>query len=370
MAEVDQLLEVIRKLRTIQPQPIMETLLDASTLVFLYDVRFHQVSVIVQGAEPPGWLSYDADQPGPPPLTLNALIMPNNRRDGHYYVDRALGHVSTLPVSRSQADFGITLVMYYFAKFYAHSQYAKFAMMFQPVDELKILERFLAEEQGSRRRLPYELAFTRGYGLRDVKYTEKGSLTVGMFTELTMFLYQPACTRDTFVARMKPLHVRIVESFYTFTSFTRNCKEIHEGLSSGQYDCSYPYTFEPAAEVRHIDDIRYWFVVPTKATWFAYSNRIFKLRTYTPAATRLSVVLDPIPHSLVVGFLVGDAVFPLRIDPPDDIDASRNPWDYTVEVLKKHGLPVALSMGPLPAKRNTRTYCVCSDSTVFFRVPS
>lgn len=238
------------------------------------------------------------------------------------------------------ADFGITILMLHFAKFYSRGQYPLFVNAFKCVKELEIIETYLLKYNQNHIQLPINMATHSSYGLMAQKhlFVNNNALTCQVFKSINESMRLPSITPSTFIKLIELLHINIIESFYIFTSITKNCKIISE-CKELTYKCL-NYTFvKPYKSTVYDGD--YWFVLPQNAIWFAYHMGRVKI-AYVSADTRaLLHQLDSI-KDVVMGFIYDNQLFPIVIENPNLIGN----WKETIKVLQKLKLNCILSNCP------------------------
>lgn len=257
------------------------------------------------------------------------------------------------------SDFGITILMLYFAEYYTREQYPLFVDEFRCIQELAIIEKFLMSYNQSRIRLPLNLSIHAEYGLKKQahKFVNSNHITVQLFEMLVsliqqkplscsassakrMRLSQPSMsdtgantnlTPKMFIDFVSMFHIRIIESLYMFTSITKNCKAIIECNEFTNVH-KLEYTFMKPIRTDDFSSAEYWFKIPIGALWFAYYRGHVKFSSYAPAAMYglLNVFAVHNVDCVVVGFInVADNVLSPLI-----FEYVTTNWTETVAAIK------------------------------------
>lgn len=239
------------------------------------------------------------------------------------------------PTEFRACDLGITIIMMAFAKYYARKQYPILVNALKTVRELELLEKFLLSI-GSVKFEP-NLALHSEYGLLANRNRWTGSryLRIEEFESICSMLRSSHTRAEEFVENLIPFNRSIVESFYMFCSVTRDVKMITECrvLSCPRF----VYTFDrPTRSERY--DGRFWFRVPPRSTWFAYSQGRWSFQTYLGRDAETSMKrLDGI-KALVVGFVHERALYPVFVDHPLFVGR----WAETMCCFAALGFPIVL----------------------------
>jgi hypothetical protein len=329
----------------------------ASLAVCLYNVRYHDVQCELAGPDddPNRVARFDR-------IIDNAAAL----EAGRYLMDADLLARTKWPITLEKQDFGITIVTMYFGKFFAAQQYPLYALIFRSVDELAIMERTLVNHNQAKIQLPYNLAIDEKYSLLKMRYSGRDPVTVSKFHTLIDLMRKKGLQVETFIEEMRPLLPMLVESFYMFTSLTRDLKTIHECRLSK--NGILPYTFRGYPVGINSDKRLFWFEMPLGAIRFAYSQQrrnFAKMVVDTPDPL---AALQHVPHQLILGFVTKDGpANVLRIEPPPN---KQQPpvacvWRHTIEMAQKHGLKCPLTNGPFPEKLARIHYVTDSSPNVF-----
>lgn len=194
----------------------------------------------------------------------------------------------------SSADFGLSILLINFAYFYGRNQYVYFAYTFQCVREMYILEEYLLRYKHKSIILPANMATDDRYGLKQLKMLSanaghfKSLITLSEFTILSQMMQNNNTTPEMFVKCLHKYHINIIETFYMFTSITKDCKAIRESHDYLLGD-NFNYNFNKIIPTGSIDDALLWFAVPPNTVWFAYSQRRIKFSAFVNKHTEMSV---------------------------------------------------------------------------------
>ncbi|AUQ43986.1 putative gp33-like protein [Esparto virus] len=297
--------------------------------------------------------------------TLTPLCNMNAIMNG-YLVDEQLYALSQLKLNIKLSDFGITILMMHFAEFYARGQYPLFMNMFRCVKELEVLERFLLSYNQRSIRLPTNLASDKLYGLRAQKdkFIKFGGLTLETFHNINMLMRINCIKPQQFIDAISPLHITIIESFYIFTSITKNCKVINECHDLQHNNMSYTFK-KPIKSLKYDGD--YWFELPHKAIWFAYYQGRVKYSAYVSCDIDEKLKSFNLANILfrIVGFVHENCLYPLIIEDPK-LYAQ---WDLTINYLQQYNLNCIFRPNtyPMPIKK-TRIHFVKQSVAALFKL--
>lgn len=244
---------------------------------------------------------------------LNAVVNANALIHG-YNIDVSFARIlDAVNFKLSNPDFGMTILLMFFAKYYSRGQYPLFVNEFRCIKELEILERTLLAYNQNRILLPVNMATDGTYGLKakSREFINAQCITVKAFEMIMTIMKNPIITSEKFVECVKPLHITIIESLYMFTSITRSCKiikECHELMYK-----SLEYTFQKCEKSLTFDDFVYWFELPKDAIWFAHHRGHYKYSSYVSCDTNaLLTIFDKCNvECTVVGFISQNTVYPL-----------------------------------------------------------
>lgn len=273
--------------------------------------------------------------------TINAGINTRAKING-YQVNRDLFELSRVPINLKLADFGITIIMLHFAKYYTVYPYPIFVNEFKCVPEFEMIERYLLSYNQNHIKLPLNLATHGIYGLKAQQHRFKNSdaLSCEAFNFINVAMRQKI-EPENFLTIIESLHINIIESFYCFTSITKECKVISEckelTYESLQYTFAKPYKTP-------VYDGDYWFVLPPKAIWFAYLQGRVKV-SYISNDTRESLrIFDKfnIKH-VIVGFIHNNQIYPVIIEDPNLLGN----WSLTIQIIKNFNLNCVFNDSPL-----------------------
>lgn len=244
---------------------------------------------------------------------LNAVVNANALIHG-YNIDASFAPVlNAVNFNLPNYDFGITILMMFFAKYYSRGQYPLFVNEFRCIKELEILERTLLAYNQNRIQLPVNMATDKTYGLKSKRheFVNAQCMTVQAFGAIMSIMKNPIITPEKFVECVKPLHIAIIESLYIFTSITRSCKIINE-CHELMYK-SLDYTFQKCEKSPTFNDFAYWFTLPKDAIWFAHHRGHYKYSSYVSCDTNalLSTFDKCNIECIVVGFISQNSVYPL-----------------------------------------------------------
>lgn len=295
---------------------------------------------------------------------LTPLCNSNALMNG-YLVDGKLMALSRLELGMSLQDFGITILMMFFADFYSKGQYPLYMNTFQCVRQLEIIDKFILSYNQRSIRLPLNLATHKTYGLKaqHSKFTNSGHLTMQLFNSINALMRAATVTPEHFIKSVSMFDLSIIESFYIFTSITKNCKIINE-CNELKYNVL-PFTFQkPETSLRYDGD--YWFELPRNAIWFAYHQGQVKYSAYVGCDIHERLKCFKVSNvcCLVVGFLHDHCVYPIIFQDPN----LHTNWDATVNYIRAMQFNCVLNtnMIPLPSK-NSRIHFVKNGIATIFK---
>lgn len=318
-----------------------------SVLVFLYNIQ-KGVGCCVTDA--PDATSLKTLTP-----LVNATALNND-----YLVDEELKTLSTIQTSLSVQDFGITILMLNFAKFYSQDQYPLYVHTFRCLKELEIIEQFLLAYNKNHIKLPPNMASDAHYGLKcqAEQFTNSKYLTVEAFHAIVSYMKCADITPGKFISVISQLHINIIESFYMFMSITKNCKVINE--CHDLINKSMNYTFQkPIKSLRYDGD--YWFVLPNKAIWFAYFQNQVKFSSYISHDAKKLMSAFKTVTCIVVGFIHENQLFPIIFEDPN----IHCRWDKIIEYILYLGLNCSFKRGQPTQKR---VYFVKNNVSAIFKL--
>lgn len=285
--------------------------------------------------------------------SINALKNYNAIVDG-YQVDAELYNLSKelnrIKGSIKTNDFGITILMMHFAQYYARGQYPLFVNQFRCVTELEIIEKFLMSYNQNHIKLPMNMATHKEYGLlaNREKFNQTNAITCSAFELINTSMKNANVTPKEFIKLIAPMHINIIESFYMFTSITKNCKIIQE-CHELMYRCL-NYTFvKPLKSTDYIGD--YWFIVPPRSIWFAYHQGRIKV-SYISIDTYEAMKIFNKLDCVIFGFIYNNQIYPIIFEDPRVI----GDWDENLEIIRKYNFNCAFRCGVPP--RNSHLYFV------------
>ncbi|ATZ81565.1 GrBNV_gp33-like protein [Drosophila innubila nudivirus] len=286
-----------------------------------------------------------------------------------YIVDEKLMALSRIDLNISLPDFGITILMMFFAEFYSKGQYPLYMNTFRCIKELEIIERFLLAYNQRSIKLPMNLATHKIYGIKTQreKFINTGSLTISNFNNINNLMRAPSITPEQFIESISKLDLSIIESFYIFTSITKNCKIINE-CHDLQHN-SMPYTFQkPVQSLRYDGD--YWFVLPRNAIWFAYFQGRVKYSSYVSCDINEKLKCFKVANVMcvVVGFIHDNCVYPIIFDDPR-IYAN---WALTINYIINMKFNCILNPNTvtMPTKQSQIHFVKQNVATIFKLIPS
>lgn len=190
-------------------------------------------------------------------------------------------------------------------------------------------------------------------------FTDSKYLTVLAFEAINNYMRSSEITPEKFIDRIKPLHINIIESFYIFTSITKNCKVINE--CHDLIHNHMKYTFQkPMKSLRY--DGHFWFDMPTKSIWFAYFQGKVTFSTFAGCDIRCSMEIFKTNNiqCLVVGFINNAKIYPIIFEDPEIYGN----WEKIIERIQKCGFNCALR-GGVPNQKNNIYFVRNNTPTIF-----
>lgn len=295
--------------------------------------------------------------------TLNNLSpLINATSSDEYLVDNRLKVFSTINISMSLEDFGITILMLFFSKFYSLGQYPLFVYTFRCIAELEILERFLLTFNQNNIKLLPNLATHEVYGLKyqGHNFVDSKHLTVAAFNAIYSYMRSPEVTCEKFIECIKSLHINIIESFYIFTSITKNCKVINECHDLMHNNMNYTFQ-KPIKSLKYDGD--FWFELPSKSIWFAYFQGKLKFSAYIGCDVKNSMSIFESIKCIIVGFIHENQIYPLIFEDPEIYGC----WNKIIDFILKHDYNCAFRTG-IPDLKNNKIYFVKNNVSAIFKL--
>ncbi|AYP97933.1 GrBNV gp33-like protein-like protein [Mauternbach virus] len=281
-----------------------------------------------------------------------------------YVVDEKLMALSSIIVDTPLPDFGITILMMYFAEFYSKGQYPLFMNTFRCIKELEIIERFLLTYNQKSIKLPMNLATHKIYGIKaqHKKFINTGSLTISNFNTINHLMRAPSIMPEQFIECISSLDLSIIESFYIFTSITKNCKIINE-CHDLQHN-SMPFTFQkPVPSLCYNGD--YWFELPRNAIWFAYLQGRAKYSAYISCDINEKLKCFRVANVMcqVIGIIHDNCVYPIIFEDPR-IHAN---WTLTINYITNMKFNCILNPNTvnMPMKKSQIHFVKQNVATIF-----
>lgn len=287
-----------------------------------------------------------------------------------YVVNDALADLATRPYGNlALSDLALTMIMLAFAEYYANNQYCVFVNACKNVPEIELIESFINAYGRSTVRLPPNLATDSVHGFRanEARFKASGTrlpITVPEFRAIVALMSSPNIDPRDFVRVVEPYHVRIVESLYTLTSITKNCRVIYECRELSRKDWL-PNALFPKIVPDTLHHFDWWFPIPSKSVWFAYHDGRWSFQSYMGRdADRLMSTLHGL-RCLVYGFVTRDNIlYPVIFD---DYNL-RACWTNTVNFIAERGLNCAFRRPPVQDDKARRAICfVREGSHVVFK---
>lgn len=264
-------------------------------------------------------------------LSLNAITNTNALING-YNVDDKLYSLSRMQIDMKSDDFGITILMMHFAQFYSRGQYPLFVNQFRCVRELEMLEKYLLTYNQNHIKLPINMATHREYGLlaQKHKFVKNNAITCHAFNDVNLTMRNSNIQPIQFIDMIKNMHINIIESFYIFTSITKNCKIVQE-CHELMHKCL-NYTFVKPVKTLTFDG-DYWFILPPRAIWFAYHNERVKVSYISSDTYKLMDVFKTNNiRCVVVGFIHDNQLYPIIFEDPSILGN----WASTIQLIKTY----------------------------------
>lgn len=267
-------------------------------------------------------------------------------------------------------DLGITILLLNFSKCYVEAQYHLFINDFEPISELENFERKLLKCSNLYFKLPKNLALHTKFGIvaQRAAFVNHGSITLKSFNDIFAYMASNIVEVEKFLEIIAPYHIKIVECFYTLSSFTRQTRIILESRDLNH--TSFVYTIEKIRK-SVVYNGSFWFVLPKNSVWFACHRGNVKKVNYISRDVENSIIstFKPIEHSIVVGIVHENVIYPIKID-----DAMCNgKWQVTIDLMNRMGLNVLYKSGA-PLYRNIHfvvenqysIYKLCYDPKISF----
>jgi len=251
--------------------------------------------------------------------------------DKYYVIGKRLWSYHNRPISISIQDFGISIIMYWFAYYYSRNRYTIFVLTFQSVNELELLETFLVNYRATSLKLPSNLATDERYGIAANinNFINSEAMTVTDFNTITAIMRINYITPENFISVVERYPLRIISSIYMFTSITKDLKLIKEcrELSNHKYN----YRVQVVKTPNYNGD--YWFYVPPKSVWFAYMSYGTASWTYQSYVSRdvdcSMYRFRNLKNSVLIGFVTNDIVVPIIIRSQE----LNNDWDNMIKYV-------------------------------------
>lgn len=225
-------------------------------------------------------------------------------------------------------DLAITALTLMFSRFYAANQYPLFIDTFRALPELERFERFVNEYGRSTVRLPVNLATDEKWGLAKIASTIRhpsypnAHITLTQFDNLILMMRVPGIQVDQFVAELLKAryHPHILESFYMFTSITRESRVVMECRELSVRQRLVGFKFPRPIQSSDITTATLWFTVPHGSIWFAYHEGHWTYQSYVgrdadSLIERTMLAMKNI-NGIVIGYMHEGKLFPVQLDGP------------------------------------------------------
>lgn len=169
----------------------------------------------------------------------------------------------------SNKDIGINILMLAFAKYHIRGQYHLFVNDFKQIDEIQCIESWLNMCTKKFIKLPKDLAVSEKYGIRSNShiFTNNKGLTLPRYIKIAALMASNNLSPEMFISVVKQYHINIVESFYLFSSITRDSRLIQECRELNKNTLN--YVLEKFHKICRYSG-EFWFFVPPCSVWFAY----------------------------------------------------------------------------------------------------
>lgn len=345
----------------------------SSLAVFYYNVWFKNKTCRLGG---------ESVEPDPLYRSTGIVMHADARTTGTYVVAdrRLLTLAQTPPGALGKEDFGITIAMLFFARYYANNQYTLLAHHLQDVDEFRVLVLKLTHFRESSLRLPLNMAIHPQYSLKGGNFCGTAPITMAEYYHLMEYMMDRTCQVECFVRLVRKFHPLIVESLYMFTSLSKEClnRIILDCDTARRGTLTYSFRAPIAGNIAHR---QYWLQLPARAIWFAYSQGYCQFKVPV-SDDRLLDRLARVPHAFILGFLTVDPqhrvtdMYVVQIVPPSPPDgdtgagpSARSVWSKTVQVAAAMNLKCALRPreDPLPNPPRGVLFVVESNDGVLYK---
>ena len=306
-------------------------------------------------------------------------------------------------------DLGITIVLLNFAKYYVCNQYALFVNDFNFIEELDDLKKFLYACNDKFVNFDKNLMISKKYGIKSLYKIENYTRKFVKYSEFLLIVnlmtgddykndnYNMIFNRKfLFLNLIKHYHLNVIESFYAFTSFTRNCKVLKECEELNRPILN--YKMEKFIDSHDMENANYWFVLPSNSIWFFYTPDEYKIfgfidKSYVESLKHVEKILtkkisnnnNNNNNILIFGFLNNCNVYVLDIrncfyfdaivvnDDDDDDKQHQQKWTILIKLLNELNLNCIYrkyykySLDYEKYKKKKNVYFVKNNSRKFFK---
>lgn len=296
---------------------------------------------------------------------LTATINYTSKQNGYYLEDDLMNLINIKLDIISKSDFGITLLMMFFAKYNSVNQYEIFVYTFRCIDEFENFEMFLLSLKQRTIKLPTDMATDENYGLLRNKSTFINSnyLTIKEFEEITNYMKSVNVTSETFISIIKHLHISIIESFFMFTSIYGISKTIEDCHKLLIHQNHFKYKF-PKIIKTSIFDGDYWFTIPPNAKWFCYNQGKTDFIGFvnTNIINLMKVFDNNNINCIVVGIIHNNVLYPLYFENENMYCQ----WGLIIKKIKDLNMNCIFKQ--LPIKCKSRIYYVKNGNPTIFLI--
>lgn len=240
-------------------------------------------------------------------------------------------------------DFGLNLVLIAFAEFYTKNQFHVFSGEYKIVNEIDLINNFVALSGKNALKIKTDLIVDSEYGLfKNMElFKSKKPVTMRDYQSMISLLTSNVCTPKLFIKKVSMFHIKIINAFYLFLSVNRESKLVVDCLEIKIP--KFPYKFPvPLTMYEYTGD--YWFGKMSKDFMFAYYNKKINVNKFIDCNILKSMSKFDSLNSIVFGYISEGFIFPIWIE---DSEYKGN-WTKTINKFMELGFNSPLRIGTPP----------------------
>lgn len=292
---------------------------------------------------------------------LSPFVNANAEMNG-YFLDQQLYTMAQTKWPVSLETLGVTICMMFFAPFYARGQYPLYVNALRCVRELELIEAYLYSF--TQVNLPSNLATHSVYGMKNQNMKSKAGLEFlsrETLFNMTDYMKSRTCTIPNFISYVVKFPLPIIETFYMFTSITKNCSAIKQCYESRRKKV---LLYTPTKPIRTaVFQCCLWFECPKKAIWFIYFDGFFSFSAMvnTELIKRMEVFKQLDNDCIVKGFISDNGIYPVSVSNP----TTSGDWSYFLQKVRDLNLNCIYNSPPLVRISKNIYFVKPNDATLY-----